>query len=117
MLTKLAFTKNDDKKDLVEDPLAKHETKLTSTGGLDLEGQSLTKKMNLVDDNSVLIGNQLYHKGTQFDIIANKVLNICNVYHKKSRHNNTTVKKREGKLMVTRGLTVSQFEKKYGLKD
>ena len=73
------------------------------------------KKMNLVDDNNVLIGNQLLHKGTQFDIIAKKVLNMCNVYHNKSKHNNTKLKKRNGKLMMTNGLSVQQFEKKFNL--
>ena len=57
----------------------------------------------------------MLHKGTQFDVIANKVLNMCNVYHSKSKHNNTSLRLGEGKMMMTRGMTISQFEKKYKL--
>ncbi len=70
-------------------------------------------KRKLVDENSVLIDGKILFKDSQFDIIANKVLNICNVNKKKSKFNNTSLKKKEGKLMITRGLSVEQFEKKY----
>ena len=36
-------------------------------------------KRKLVDENSVLIDGKILFKDSQFDIIANKVLNICNV--------------------------------------
>ena len=32
---------------------------------------------------------------------------------KKSKFNNTSLKKKDGKLMITRGLSVGEFEKKY----
>jgi hypothetical protein len=70
-------------------------------------------KRKLVDENSVLIDGKILFKDSQFDIIANKVLNICNVNKKKSKFNNTSLKKKEGKLMITRGLSVGEFEKKY----
>ena len=70
-------------------------------------------KRKLVDENSVLIDGKILFKDSQFDIIAHKVLNICNVNKKKSKFNNTSLKKKEGKLMITRGLSVEQFEKKY----
>jgi hypothetical protein len=71
----------------------------------------------LVDENSVLIGNEIYYKNSQFDIIANKVLNSCNVYRQKSKHNDTNLKKKNGKLMITKGMTVNQFEKKFNFND
>ena len=36
---------------------------------------------------------------------------------KKSRNNDNNLKKRNGKLMVTKGLSVEQFEKKYNFSD
>lgn len=77
--------------------------------------KSIKQKITIVDDNNVFIDNELYNKGTQLDIIALKVLNKCNVYHNKSLHNNTSLKKKEGKLMFTNGLSISQFVKKYNL--
>ena len=55
-------------------------------------------KKKLVDENSVLIGNEIYYKNSQFDIIANKVLNSCNVYRQKSKHNDTNLKKKKRKI-------------------
>ena len=103
-LTELAFKSKEDKTE--ENQTSVHE---------DIIIHDHMKKLNLVDDNNVLIGNQLLHKGTQFDIIAKKVLNMCNVYHHKSKHNDTKLKKRNGKLMMTGGLSVRQFEKKFNL--
>ena len=40
-------------------------------------------KRKLVDENSVLIDGKILFKDSQFDIIAHKVLNICNVNKKK----------------------------------
>ena len=75
------------------------------------------EKQKLVDENSVLIGNELLYKGNQMDIIANRVLNLCNVYSKKSKHNKGSLIKKNGKTMITKGLTVKQFEEKYNVPD
>lgn len=72
-------------------------------------------KKNLMDENNVIIGNEIFYKNTQFDLITNKVLGMCNVYHPKSKFNNTSLKARNGKTMITQGMTVSQFEHKYNL--
>ena len=74
-------------------------------------------KRNLVDENSVLIDGKILYKDSQFDIIANKVLNICNIYKKKNLNNNSNLKKGSGKLMITKGLSVEQFRRKYKLND
>ena len=75
------------------------------------------EKQKLVDENSVLIGNELLYKGNQMDIIANRVLNLCNFYNKKSKHNNKSLIKKSGKTMITGGLTVKQFEEKFNVPD
>ena len=42
---------------------------------------------------------------------------MCNVYSTKSKFNNTVHKSKGGKTMITRGMTVGEFEKKYGLQE
>ena len=74
-------------------------------------------KKKLIDENNVLINGELYYKDTQFDIIAEKVLKNCNVYQKKSKHNNSRLIKGEGKNMITGGMSVNEFERKYKLGD
>ena len=74
-------------------------------------------KKQLVDEHNVLIDGEIYYKDTQFDIIANKVLNNCKVYKQKSKNNDTNLKKGDGKLMITHGLSINQFEKKYNLEE
>jgi len=101
LLTQLAFTNNDEKKVEV----------------IDENKYDINQKKQLVDENTVLIGNELLYKQNQFDIIANRVLNLCHYYNKKSIHNPKRLKKGDGKLMMTRGLTVEQFEKKYNLEE
>ena len=73
------------------------------------------KHKNYIDDNHVLIGNQVFVKNTQLDMIASKVLEICKAHKCKSIYNNTSLKAKNGKTMITKGLTVGQFEKKYDL--
>ena len=75
----------------------------------------IKNKSNLVDENNVLIGNEIFFKANQFDLIANRVLNLCHVYKKKNKHNNGSLKKGNGKMMFTQGLTINEFEKKYDL--
>ena len=75
----------------------------------------IKNKSNLVDENNVLIGNEIFFKANQFDLIANRVLNLCHVYKKKNKHNNGDLKKGNGKMMFTQGLTINEFENKYDL--
>ena len=77
----------------------------------------LHDKNKLIDENNVLINGEIYYKDSQFDIIADKVLKSCKVYSYKSKHNNSRLKKGEGKTMITRGMSVKQFEKKYNLQE
>ena len=103
ILTSLAFKENEDKRN-------KEDEKNDSIQKIDIES-----KKKLIDENNVLIGNEIFYKGTQFNIIANKVLNLCNVYQKKNRYNDTNLKKGNGKMMFTQGLTLNQFGEKYHL--
>ena len=70
---------------------------------------------NFTEDNNVIIKNKLYFKNTQFDKITSEVLGMCNVYSTKSKFNNTAHESKGGKTMITQGMTVGEFEKKYGL--
>ena len=69
-----------------------------------------------VDEDNIMVDNHIFNKKNQFELLTNKILDKCNVYNHKSKFNNTTLKKRNGKLMFTRGLSINQFEKKYGFK-
>ena len=72
---------------------------------------------NYGEDNNVVIKNKLYFKNSQFDKITSEVLEMCNVYSTKSKFNNTTHKSKGGKTMITQGMTVGEFEKKYRLQE
>lgn len=48
----------------------------------------------------------------QMEKIAHLVLNKCNITSSKSDNNNISLTSRQGKLMITKGLTVEEFEKK-----
>ena len=69
-----------------------------------------------VDEENIMVDNHVYNKKNQFELITNKILDKCNIYNHKSKFNNTKLKKRNGKLMFTRGLSINQFEEKYGFK-
>ena len=71
----------------------------------------------LLDENNLFFDNKIYNKKKQFDLIAKKVLKLCNVHSDKSKFNNSSLKEKSGKTMITQGLSVEQFEKKYGLKE
>ena len=69
------------------------------------------------EDDDVVVGNEIINKKKNFDLLTNKVLENCNVWNKKSMFNDTTLKKGTGKTMITQGMTVNEFEKKYGLEE
>ena len=57
ILTSLAFKENEDKRN-------KEDEKNDSIQKIDIES-----KKKLIDENNVLIGNEIFYKGTQFNII------------------------------------------------
>ena len=50
---------------------------------------------------------------TDLNYVAKKILGQCNVYSKKSKFNNSSHKSKEGKTMITQGMTIKEFENKY----
>ena len=100
ILNDIAFLKNDDEETIKEDNNNHEEN----------------NKNNYIEENNIIVGNEKLDKNKQFDIITNKILGNCNVLKHKSKFNDTTLKKRNGKLMITHGLSINQFEKKYGFK-
>ena len=70
---------------------------------------------NLKEDNEIEIDGKTFSKANQFDLIANKILKLCNVYKNKSLYNNNNLKAGSGKTMITQGMSINKFEKKYGL--
>ena len=97
------------------------------TGQMDFkneqEEQKIVRKIkktgnkNYTEDNNVIINNKLYYKNTQFDQISHKILEMCNIYSPKSKFNNTVHKSKGGKTMITKGMTVGEFEKKYHIQE
>ena len=55
------------------------------------------------------------HHTQKLNEVAKKVLEECNVYSNKSKFNDSYLKAKEGKLMITKGMTIKQFEDKYKL--
>ena len=72
---------------------------------------------NYGEDNNVIVNNKVYYKNSQFDKITSEILEMCNVYSTKSKFNNTVHKSKGGKTMITQGMTVGEFEKKYRLEE
>ena len=60
------------------------------------------------------VGDETYLK-SQFDLISKKVLKNCNYLHSKSDFNNKALKSGQGKLMMTSGLTINDFAKKFNV--
>ena len=97
------------------------------TGQMDFkneqEEQKIVRKIkktgnkNYTEDNNVIINNKLYYKNTQFDQISHKILEMCNIYSPKSKFNNTVHKSEGGNTMITKGMTVGEFEKKYNIQE
>jgi len=66
----------------------------------------------IVDEEKININNQVIQK-SQINEISKNVLTRCNYLNKKSEFNDKNLKAKDGKLMITSGLTVYEFNKKY----
>jgi len=51
----------------------------------------------------------------QINNVSFRVLHSCNIWKNKNKNNNTVLKSGEGKLMMTNGISISEFVKKYNL--
>ena len=72
------------------------------------EGNMLNRDIEKNEDNGESHAQKLNE-------VAKKILEECNVYTNKSKFNNSFLKAKEGKLMITKGMTIKQFEDKYKL--
>lgn len=70
------------------------------------------RQIHYVDKNKIVIDNEEFPKD-KIDLIAKKILRKCNYSHSKNPKNNQSLKKGEGKLMITSGMTLNDFNTKY----
>ena len=68
----------------------------------------------LDDEEKITINNETFTK-SQLDEISKNVLLNCNYLGKKSDFNNKFLKAGSGKLMMTSGMTLNDFSKKYNI--
>lgn len=66
-------------------------------------------------EKKITIGKEEFGIQSQINLIAEKVLNKCNIYNKKLNPNSTFHEARQGKLMMTSGLSIKEFLSKYHL--
>jgi hypothetical protein len=73
------------------------------------------KIISVEDNDRVVIDNEPLNIKNQMNVIANKILKKCNVINHKNKNNNKALLTGDGKLMITNGLTLAEFEKKFNL--
>ena len=100
-LSEMAFMKNEkENKIKIEDF-----DESSANGTSDIYNIGKTKKLN-----SLKSDENIHHT-------AKMVLGECNLYNTKSKNNNSFLKSRTGKTMITKGLSVNDFLQKYSLND
>ena len=97
ILKKIAFENKDEVNAITSSKISNEKT--------DTFLEELKKEENIVIDGK-------YYKKSSTDKIAKKLLKKCNYNHKKVDYKNMEGR---GKLMFTNGLTVKEFEIKYGI--
>lgn len=70
--------------------------------------------LNFIDDDKFYIDQESYSRN-QIHLIAAKILNKCNVSQVKHKNNNNSLKHGNGKLMITGGKSIEEFERQYSL--
>ncbi len=107
-LSKIAFEKDKNKKFFEQE--SKKDLNISQTYDKKI------KKMNIKDENEVEIEGEIFEKTTQFNLITKKVLQICKVYNNTRKKDKNIMKAGDGKNMMTKGLSVNNFIRKYKLK-
>lgn len=78
------------------------------------------------DDQSINLINNRYNWGNKNSNLvddvnihntAKTILGECNIYSSKSKFNNSFLKSRAGKTMITKGLSINEFLKKHSLNE
>lgn len=72
------------------------------------------KIIYLDDEERITIDDETFLK-SQIDQISKKVLKKCHYLNAKSDFNNKALKSGSGKLMITSGLTINDFSKKFNV--
>jgi hypothetical protein len=75
------------------------------------------------DNNDINLMNNEKEKEKEYDKkknnnlnqVAKRILNECNVYSNKSKFNNSSHISKGGKTMITKGMTIKEFENKFKL--
>ncbi len=70
--------------------------------------------VDLNKEDRIRVNNEIIPL-SQIDLIANRILKNCNYVHCKNANNNRSLKKGDGKLMITSGMTINDFMRKYQL--
>ena len=78
--------------------------------------KNLIKPKKIKDENEIEIDGEIFQKTSQFNLITKKILKKCNVYVNKSIKNKNRLKAGDGKNMMTKGLSINNFLKKYKFK-
>ena len=89
-------------------------TQMTTRTKHNDDNDSQSQAVDLNKEDLIWVNNEMIPL-SQIDLIAKKVLKNCNYVREKSINNNGMRRKGDGKLMVTSGLTVSEFKKRYQL--
>ena len=79
-----------------------------STNNANTEGNMINRDFEKNEENAE-------NNAQKLNEVAKKILEECNVYTNKSKFNNSFLKAKEGKLMITKGMTIKQFVDKYKL--
>lgn len=98
-------------------PLQRNKKRLMSVSEYYDETDNHKKGANNIkgdDYDKIMIDNEVISIN-KIDTITKKMLIKCGFLRQKSASNNTSLKKGNGKLMVTSGLTVKEFTKKYNV--
>ena len=66
------------------------------------------------EDRKIILGNEKFNID-ELNIISKKALLKCDYFCDKNKNNNRSLKAKAGKLMITHGLSVNEFENKYHL--
>jgi hypothetical protein len=74
------------------------------------EREELVKK----DDDKIKIGKETYFR-SQVDVISKNVLKRCNYLKEKNPNSRGVLKAGTGKLMITNGMSLNDFTKKFGV--
>lgn len=78
-------------------------------------GENPDVDMKKMEEEKITVDGETFLK-SDIDKIAKKILTGCNFVHTKNKNNATTHKAGTGKLMMTSGMTLNEFTKKYKLK-